>query len=122
MLIADPGWIKKSALLSLALAVPSFILLVKVWRDRSQRPKSTSSATLAIWAGLVFLATYVAWFVNVTFEKSVMFMVAWPLIGILLALLGCGISLAVGGEDRKKLFIANALLLILAVASIIAPN
>jgi len=69
-----------------------------------------------------FLATYVAWFVNVTFEKSVMFMVAWPLIGILLALLGCGISLAVGGEDRKKLFIANALLLILAVASIIAPN
>lgn len=122
MFIADSGWIKKTALLSLTLAIPSLLLLIDVWRRRAQYSDYSFRLSVAIWTGVTFLGTYFAWFVNVTFEKSVMFMVGWPLFGLLLALLGCVISLTIGGDNRKKLFIANALLLILALASVIPPN
>jgi hypothetical protein len=122
LFIAEPSWIKRTVIVAIAFAAPSMLLLLKVWRNRSAKPDITPKMPFAIKTGIVFLITYVAWFLNVTFEKSVMFMVAWPLFGILLAILGCVLSLMIKGDDRKMLFIANALLLILALASIIAPN
>jgi hypothetical protein len=119
--IANSSWIRKTAILSVVLAVPAAVLLLRVWQKRD-RAHATLRSSLPAWPGLVFLGTYVAWFVNVTLEKSVMFMVAWPLFGILLAVLGCAISFFAPVEDRFKLLISNGLLLVLALVSIVAPN
>ena len=122
LLIATPGWIRKAVILCIVLATPALLLLLNAQRDRSQQASGRLRTPLAIWAGFTFLATYIVWLANVTLEISVGVMIGWPLLGIFLAIVGCGSSLTLIGEDRKRLFIANALLLILAIASVVAPN
>jgi drug/metabolite transporter (DMT)-like permease len=118
--MADPTWIKKTTVLSLAFALPALVLLAQDWRNRSTRPSPVPSA--AWWIGLALVVSYFCWFLNVTFEWSVGLMIAWPLFGMVLALLGCGLSFFADGENRPKLLIANALLLVLGLLSIVAPN
>jgi hypothetical protein len=50
------------------------------------------------------------------------FLVAWPLLGILLSLIGCGLAFLARDEEKAKLLIANILFLALSLSSIIAPN
>jgi hypothetical protein len=122
MFIVDPSWIKRTTILSVLLALPSLMLLERVWKIDSPRRR----APLAIWCGFIFLITYAFWFADVLLGKtvifSVMFMVGWPLFGILTAVIGCLISLFADKGNRSKLVIANGLLFVLALASIIAPN
>lgn len=120
--MADPHWIKKTILLTIVLAGPACPLLVSVWRDHVRLPDRSSRTSTALFLGALVLAFHVAWFLNVTFELSAMFMVMWPLIGILLSVLGCGISFLVKNGARAKLLGANALLLLLSLTSIVAPN
>jgi CDP-diglyceride synthetase len=117
--MADPAWIKKTAALTLVLALPALVLLVHVWRSRNRRPQGQS---FAWWTGLLVLASYACWFVNVIFEWSVGLMIAWPLFGIGLSLLGCGAAFFADKTQRMKLLISNALLLVLTLSSIVAPN
>jgi hypothetical protein len=119
--MADPNWIRKTVALSILLAVPSLILLLQVRRDR-RRAGTAVQTSLAFWTGAIWLATFVCWFVNVMFEWSVMFMIGWPLFGIALAVLGCGLAFLTKGGERIKLLGANFLLLVLSLMSIIAPN
>jgi hypothetical protein len=119
--MADPTWIKKTLLHSLLLAAPAFALLSYVWLKRDSGTGRSSSQNMALWAGLVLILSYACWFLNVTFEWSVIFMIVWPLLGILLAIFGC-VSGLVSQHHRMKLLVANALLLILALSSVIAPN
>lgn len=120
--MADPSWIKKTVVLAVVLAVPALVLLTRVWRERSRRTTVALKQSPALWIGIVVLVTYCCWFLNVLFEWSVAVMIAWPLAGILLAVFGCGLAFSAEQEDRMKLLSANALLLVLALSSIIAPN
>src|SRR5262245_15396479 len=120
--MADPNWIKRTTVLSLMLAAPSLILLIRTWQAQAQRPDTSSKRSLALWPGFVFLATFLCWFVNVLFEWSTSMMVGWPLFGILVSLFGCGFTFAATSEDRLKLVVANSLLPVLSLSSIIAPN
>lgn len=122
MLMVDPSWTKKTTVLAVLLALPSLILLEKIRRSDSLSRR----ATPALWCGFIFLITYLFWIADVLLGKtvvfSVMFMVGWPLFGMLTAFVGCVISLFASTAERGKLVIANTLLLILARTSIIAPN
>jgi hypothetical protein len=118
--MADPTWIKKTVVLAFVLALPALVLLAQVWRSRSTRPFSAQS--FAWWTGLLVLVSYFCWFLNVTFEWSAGLMIAWPLFGIVLAILGCASSFFANSEHRTKLVISNALLLVLGLLSIVPPN
>ena len=86
--MADPVWIKKTVVLSVVLALPALVLLARVWRNSSRGVSQAQS--LACWMGIAFFISYFCWFLNVAFGWSVGFMIAWPLIGIVLSILGCG--------------------------------
>ncbi len=119
--MADPNWIKKAIVLSLVFAVPAAVLLATAWRRRAHDER-VSKTNLSCWAGGLVLVTYVCWFVNVTIEGSVVVMVAWPLLGMLLSIAGSALAFWAEKGMRPRLVAANVLLLILSMASVIAPN
>lgn len=120
--MADPIWMRKALVLSLALAVPAAVLVSSAWRSRLKNQRPASWRDAAAWVCVFTLATYLVWLINVAFELSVLLMVAWPLLAILLSLLGCGAALGAEKRDRAKLAIANGLTLALACASLVKPN
>ena len=119
--MADPNWIKKTAALSAVLALPAALLLASLWRAHIRDAEYTKGS-LSFWTGVLVLVTYGCWFVNVTVEGSVAVMVGWPLVGILLSILGTTLAFWGRKGARLKLAAANLLLLVLSLASIIAPN
>ena len=117
--MADPEWIKKTTVLSLALAVPAGALLIKMWRRRSAFEKGDLPASF--WLGTLVLLAYVVWVLNVMFELSAGIMVSWPILGIFLSIVGFGLSFR-SSRFQTELVITNSLLLLLSLASIVAPN
>jgi uncharacterized protein with PQ loop repeat len=117
----DPAWIRKTAITALLLALPAVVLLVQIYRSNQQKTLKQVKP-LAFWIGASILISYCCWAINIMLWRSVGFAVAWPLLGALLSMVGLGLSFAAAHTERLKLAIANALLLILSLASIIAPN
>jgi hypothetical protein len=76
----------------------------------------------AFWVPLVVLGLFACSIINVISNRSFMFMVSWPLVGIALSLFGCGVAFSASSDERWKLILANVLLLVLTFASIVAPN
>ena len=113
--MADPTWVKRTAILTVFLGVPALALLVHA-RGKSRPPNVSYRVAVLV------LVTYFAWVLNVLFEFSTGFMIAWPLLGVVLSLIGA--IAARGGivGQRQKMAAANLLLLALHLASIIAPN
>ena len=120
--MADPHWIERTALLSLVLGGPAVFLLTQVVRNRTNHPEATLLTRIPLWTGVLFVVTFIGWFLNVTFEISVSIMIGWPLLGILLSFLGCILASIPKTEERFRLATANGLLLLLALISVIAPN
>jgi hypothetical protein len=116
--MADPAWIKKTIIFSAVFAVPAVFLLTQV-RSRANR---ATGASLSFRIAVMLLAVYVLWALNVTFELSVGFMIAWPLFGIALSAIGAAAALWKTSGERVRLLTTNLLLLALHVSSIVAPN
>jgi hypothetical protein len=113
--MADPRWIIRTVCLTGILGIPALVMLFKVRRrNRAEMPFS-------LLLGFGFIATYAVWFLDVLFEVSVMYMVAWPLFGICIALLAI-IAGVFRKADRAALMGSNAALLVLAISSIVTPN
>lgn len=119
--IADPKWITKTAVLSVVLALPALGLLMWARREHLKDQVTAPKAQPAFWSGAVILASYFAWFANVAFEWSERFMIAWPVVAVLMSLVGCALSITTGSR-RGTLVFAHIMLLILALASVISPN
>jgi hypothetical protein len=117
----DPSWIKKTVITSLIFALPALILLINLWWGRSRRPDA-GKVSLAFWIGVAVLVLYVMSLVNIVLSWSVIYMLVWPLTGIVLSVFGCGLAFSSDQVARVKLISANALLLVLSLASIVAPN
>jgi hypothetical protein len=117
--MADPEWIKKTAALSLALAAPAGALLIKMWRRKSAFESGDLPASF--WLGTLVSFAYVVWVLNVMFELSAGIMVSWPMLGIFLSIVGCGLSFR-SSRFRTELVATNSLLVLLSLASIVVPN
>jgi hypothetical protein len=118
-IMADPAWIRKTIILSFAFAVPAAMSLIRIWMKRHKNDRAGMSS--AFWISVIVLSTFVAWALNVTIEFSVGLMVAWPICGIILSIVGCASSLRTTVHKTEPT-ITNALLLVLSLACIVAPN
>jgi uncharacterized protein with PQ loop repeat len=117
----DPAWIRKTAITALLVATPAVVLLAQTYRSNRQRALKQVKP-FAFWIGVSIVISYCCWAINVMLWQSVGFAVVWPLLGALLSMVGTGLSFAAARTERLKLAIANALLLVLSLASVITPN
>lgn len=115
-------WIEKTATTSLFLGLPAMALLAGVWWSRFREHHHKVRIPFSFWSSLVVLGLYVYSIPNIAFEWSVAYMVAWPLFGIALTFLGFGLAFSSPAGERWKLALANVLLLILTLTSIVLPN
>jgi hypothetical protein len=76
----------------------------------------------AFWILACILVLYICSVLNIVFQWSVGFMVAWPLFGIALSFLGLGLAIFSPRGERWKLVTADVLLFVLVFASIVLPN
>ena len=119
--MADTSWVSKTAILAAVLAIPAISLLVSVWRERRISPDA-NAGTATVGLAVAFLVVYAAWFLNTLFELSAGVMVGFPVIGSLLAIGGCAASIAGRRQGKRRLTLAFALLLVLSLSSVVAPN
>ena len=131
----DPEWIKKTCIVSAALALPAAVLLVSVYGSRSRVTAKRERMPFAFWSALIVLGLFLVSVPNILlsdsrpyrsnqflYEQGVAFMVGWPLAGIVLSCMGMALNRSAHPEERRRLVIANMFLLITSLASIVAPN
>lgn len=114
-------WIEKTVITSALFAIPAigFLISAYVHRRRKERKLRTHPVYFTTLAAVLLFVYSV---INIVFQLSVEFMVAWTLFGIALTFLGIGLAFSTSQSERWRLVIANLLLLILTLASIVAPN
>ena len=119
-MLASRQWFERTAITSLLFAVPAAVLVAEeYWRNERQRfPRMGARLRIAC----TVLCLYVWSIVNIICQWSVSYMVAWPLLGIPLTIIGCGLALLLPKGKRWKMAVANALLLIEVLVSIVPPN
>ena len=120
--MTDTNWIEKTTITSLLLGLPAAVLFGSVYWPRFRGGYRAARMNFSVWIGLVVLFLYACSILNIIFQWSVSFMVAWPLFGIALTFLGLGLAFSSRAGERWKLISANLLLLILVLASIVLPN
>jgi hypothetical protein len=126
---ASERWIIKLVLPLVLFALPSFLLVLRLWLDRKRQPVKSGWSDLPRQLAILFLASYIFWWMNLGLARlnprldwTTGFVVAWPLLGIVASLLGCGLAFFAREGEKGKLFLANILFFALSLSSIIAPN
>jgi len=122
-------WIIKLVLPFVIFALPSFLIVLKLWFQRREQAGESGWADLPRQISIVFVLSYLFWLLDLVFLSARQrhdwmtgFLVAWPLLGILFSLIGCGLAFLAREGERTKLLLANILFLALSLSSIIAPN
>ena len=122
-------WIIKFALPLALFAVPSFLIVLRLWLGRKRDSAASNWSDLPRQTSIFFLLIYMLWWFSIAFSWFrpdwvwiTGFAVLWPVLGILLSLLGCGLAFMARDEEKAKLLLANILFLALSLSSIIAPN
>jgi hypothetical protein len=122
-------WIIKFVMPLALFAVPSFLIILRLWLGRKRHPDASKWSDLPRQTSIFFLLSYMLWWFAIALSWFrpgwvwiTWYAVLWPVLGILLSLLGCGLAFMAGNEERAKLFLANILFLALSLSSIIAPN
>jgi hypothetical protein len=115
-------WIEKTVVSSLLFAFPAAALLARVYWLRFRESHGIVKMHFGFLTTLAVLGLYGCSILNIIFQWSVSFMVAWPLFGIALSFLGFGLAFSAPTGERWKLASANVLLLVLTLASIVLPN
>jgi hypothetical protein len=110
-------------------AMPGFLIVLKLWLERKKQPGKSEWSDLPRQASIFFLLSYLFWWFLLVLnwfrpglDWATGFAVLWPVIGILLSLLGCGLAFLARDGEKGKLLLANILFLALSLSSIIAPN
>jgi hypothetical protein len=126
---ANNGWIIKFVLPFFLFALPSFLVILKLWLERRRQPGTSDWSDLPRQASILFLLSYIFWCSIIVLNRfghgwdwMTGFAVAWPLLGILLSLFGCVLSFWARNGEKAKLLLANVLFLALSLSSIIAPS
>jgi hypothetical protein len=107
-------------IISLALALLALGLFFSVWSGHFR--SGVRKLNISIWVGTLVLVLFLISLLNVLLSFSVIYMLGWPLIGIVLSVLGCCLAFSAAQPERIKFLAANLLLLVLSVTSIVAPN
>jgi hypothetical protein len=122
-------WIIKFALPLALFAVPSFLIVLRLWLGRKRYSAASNWSDLPRQISIFFLLSYMLWWCSIAVSWFHLdwiwitgFAVLWPVLGTLLSLLGCGLAFVARDEQKAKLFLANILFLALSLSSIIAPN
>lgn len=122
-------WIIKFVLPLALFAVPSFLIVLRLWLGRKRYPAASKWSDLSRQISIFFLLSYMFWWFAIAlswFRPDWIwitgFAVLWPVLGALLSLLGCGLAFLAGEREKAKLLLANVLFLALSLSSIIAPN
>lgn len=134
--MTDAEWIRKTCIMSAALALPAAVLLVCDFRSRHRTTEMRQRRPFAFSSALIVLVLFVCSILNIVMERyglyrshqfvydqGVTFMLVWPLAGIFLT--GAGLVTLIRREPPGGewiLGIANILLLIASFASLVAPN
>jgi hypothetical protein len=118
----SPQWIEKASIFSLVLWIPSAVSLSSVFFNGHRRGDQDSKFSSPFWTALAVSILYVGAVINIWFSLSVLFMVGWPLLAIALTGTGLAFTRSAPLGERRKLMASNALLLILSLVSIVAPN
>jgi uncharacterized membrane protein len=108
-------WIRETLVPFVILGVPAVVLLVKVFRNREGI--SDKRNKLALWGGLAVLALQAGWILNLLFFFYSRFMRVYPYLVVGLSALGP--IAAIGGKRNRLLLIANFLLLLLSLVTVI---
>lgn len=114
--------IGNASIASLVLAALAASFLIVVLSRRIRDGLQSTKIHFAFWSSLIVLALYLGAIINKLFVSSPLFMVGWPILGIVLT--GCGLAwpTSAPAEERKKLAYSNILLLAVSILSIVAPN
>ena len=115
-------WTEKTGIISLALAVFAATILIVVFLGRVRDASQSARIQFPFWSSLIVLALYAGSIFNIIFVRSPLFMVGWPVLGIVLTGSGLAWAFSVFAEERRKLVLSNILLLIVAILSMVAPN
>jgi len=122
-------WIIRFVLPFLFFALPSLLIVMKLWLERKRDATASNWSDLPRQAAIFFLVNYFFWFLALFFAASrstpdwmAGFLVAWPVLGILQSLLGCGLAFLAREGEKAKLLLVNILFMALSLSSIIAPN
>jgi hypothetical protein len=122
-------WIIKAGLPFVIFAVPSFVIVLKLWFQRKKQAGESGWPDLPRQISIGFILSYLFWLLDQVLLSAryrhdwmTGFLVAWPLLGILFSLIGCGLAFLARDGEKAKLLIANILFLALSLSSIIAPN
>jgi hypothetical protein len=121
-------WIIKLVLPFVIFALPSFLIVLKLWFQRKEQAGESGWSDLPRQISIVFVFSYLFWLLDLVFLSTrdrhdwTGFLVAWPLLGILFSFIGCGLAFLAREEEKAKLLLANILFLALSLSSIIAPN
>jgi hypothetical protein len=123
------AWMMKFVLPLVIFAIPGFLIVLALWLERRKRSGSSEWQDLPRHVSVFFLLSYLFWWLvlllnwlrpNLAWGTG--FAVLWPVIGILLSLIGCGLAFLASEREKGKLLLANVLFLLLSFCSIIAPN
>jgi hypothetical protein len=129
MRAAQDRWIIKVVLPFAIFAVPSFLIVLKLWFQRKKQAGESGWPDLPRQISIVFVLSYFFWLLDQVLLSAryrpdwmIGFLVAWPLLGILFSLIGCGLAFLARDGEKAKLLIANILFLALSLSSIVTPN
>jgi len=110
-------------------ALPAIFIVLRLWLDRRRRAAHSDWSDLPRQFAIFFIATYVIWWASVALTQifpalnwTTGIAVLWPLLGIVMSIVGCGIAFFAREGEKSRLFVANILFLGLSVSSIVAPN
>jgi hypothetical protein len=122
-------WIIKFVLPFLFFALPSLLIVMKLWLERKRDATASNWSDLPRQTAIFFLVSYLFWSFAVFFPASRSrpdwlsgFVVAWPPLGILLSLIGAGLAFLARENEKTRLLLTNLLFMALSLSSIIAPN